>query len=800
MDRTDGLGHLKSEEWNRLTELVGRFESAWQTAASAGETVDLREFVPSEDDPLRRAALLELIKTDLEIRWRQGPGVTLEYYLERFPELGGAEAVAPDLIYEEYRIRQLYGDRPPLDSYRALFSAQFAALEQLIHDQPLPTRSKASGEPTPRPSPAPSSGKVPAGAGQILSIGGGYELLEYLGGGGFGNVWRARAPGGVDVAVKRISRPLEHSERQRELQALELIKQLRHPYLLQTHAFFSLPDELIIVMELADGSLRDRLKQYRKDGKTGIPPRELLSYFHEAAEALDFLHAQHMQHRDVKPDNILFQQRHAKVADFGLARELSMDKSVMDSGSGTPPYTPPEVWLGKIKPGADSDQYSLAVSYFELRMDRRLYPGTAMMDLMMAHCEGKPDLSQLGPAEREALARALEKNPAKRYPTCLEFVQALEAALASELKISHLDRTFVQSGNRAAKSERTGEPTDPNTILPDGGLSRRMTDEQAGRPRLAPSLDDTKPGWRPSKQVKKLPTRKPRFLKGAAMALLLVCAAIALYALVHEMWLRPKTKEVDFLPDGVVKTEGAEIRVLGDKRYYDRINVLLPDKTPMEFVLIPPTENVPAFYIMVDKVSVDEFRRFAATGVALSFPGWSKVPVNTVDPDRPVMYVYVEDAYQFARSLGGNLPTASQWDAASGYFRPGRGVRPFLGPYQDCDAPWDGKVSVALKEPTKRHAGKNDYVEIEEFGARVNDLAGNGREWTRTIFKSTEVVPLVRKELKADARVVVRGQSYFGDIPLRYKDFDPKDPEVIPNTHAYLSSDNDIGFRVVIEP
>src|SRR5262249_5337509 len=157
--------------------------------------------------------------------------------------------------------------------------------------------------------------------------------------------WRARAPGGVDVAVKRISRPREHSERQRELQALELIKRLRHPYLLQTHAFFSLPDELIIVMELADGSLRDRLKHYRKDGKTGIPPRELLGYFHEAAEALDFLHAQHMQHRDVKPDNILFQQHHAKVADFGLARELSTDKSLMDSGSGTPPYTPPEVWL-----------------------------------------------------------------------------------------------------------------------------------------------------------------------------------------------------------------------------------------------------------------------------------------------------------------------------------------------------------------------------------------------------------------------------------------------------------------------
>src|SRR5438067_5209817 len=115
----------------------------------------------------------------------------------------------------------------------------------MVHDQPLPTRSKIPIKPV-EPLPSPPPARPPDGAGQILSVGGGYEMLEYLGGGGFGNVWRARAPGGVEVAIKRIRRPLDHDERQRESQALELIKQLRHPYLLQTHAFYTLADEMII--------------------------------------------------------------------------------------------------------------------------------------------------------------------------------------------------------------------------------------------------------------------------------------------------------------------------------------------------------------------------------------------------------------------------------------------------------------------------------------------------------------------------------------------------------------------------
>ena len=148
----------------------------------------------------------------------------------------------------------------------------------------------------------------------------------------------------------------------------DLIKLLRHPFLLQTQAYSQEDDRLFIVMELADKSLRDRLKECRAAGLQGIPVTELLTYFKESAEALDFLHEKHILHRDIKPENILLLQGHAKVADFGLAKGQQSHMATA-TGSGTPLYMAPEVWRNKLS--AQSDQYSLALAYAELRLDRR---------------------------------------------------------------------------------------------------------------------------------------------------------------------------------------------------------------------------------------------------------------------------------------------------------------------------------------------------------------------------------------------------------------------------------------------
>src|SRR5262249_58318043 len=131
------LGDLRSLDWERLQDLLDPFEAAWHALEGQAGVVALGDFLPPATDPLRRLALIELIKADLEFRWRRGLPVGLETYLQDFPELGAAAALPARLLYEEYRVRQRYGDQPPLADYRSRFPDQFAELRRLLTDEPL---------------------------------------------------------------------------------------------------------------------------------------------------------------------------------------------------------------------------------------------------------------------------------------------------------------------------------------------------------------------------------------------------------------------------------------------------------------------------------------------------------------------------------------------------------------------------------------------------------------------------------------------------------------------------------------
>src|SRR5262249_36706327 len=205
--------------------------------------------------------------------------------------------------------------------------------------------------------------------------------------GAFAEVYRGTAPGGIPVAIKKIIQPIDRDEAKRELKSLELIKRLKHPFLLATHAFWLSADRLYIVMELADRTLRDRLRGCPPG--TSLPPAELIAYTAQAAQALDYLHGEDVLHRDIKPENILLVRGLVQRGAFGLARNLPGNQ-LSPPGAGTPRYMAPEAWRGTVN--RQSDQYSLALTYAELRLGRPPFPSQgSVMEVMLAHLQSLPD-------------------------------------------------------------------------------------------------------------------------------------------------------------------------------------------------------------------------------------------------------------------------------------------------------------------------------------------------------------------------------------------------------------------------
>src|SRR6266542_4329740 len=260
----------------------------------------------------------------------------------------------------------------------------------------------------------------------------GYRLIEPLGSGGFGEVWKCEAPGGLFKAIKFVfgnlnSLDVEGARAEQEQQALERVKAVRHPFVLGMEQIKIIDGELVIVMELADKNLHDHYVECQAAGLVGIPRDDLLRYLRDAAEALDYMCEEYeLQHLDIKPRNLFLVSDRVKVADFGLVKHLERTGSSGLLGGVTPLYAPPETFTGKIT--RTSDQYSLAIVYQELLTSQRPFSGKNARMLANQHMHEEPELRALPEAERPIVARALSKDPEKRFPRCLAFLRALHNA------------------------------------------------------------------------------------------------------------------------------------------------------------------------------------------------------------------------------------------------------------------------------------------------------------------------------------------------------------------------------------
>src|SRR6516162_9942305 len=172
----------------------------------------------------------------------------------------------------------------------------------------------------------------------------GYRLIEPLGNGGFGEVWKCEAPGGLFKAIKFVygnlnSLDVEGARAEQEFKALTRIKEVRHPFVLSLERIEVVGGELLIVMELADRSLHDLYMECQTAGMVGIGRDSLLRYIRDAAEALDHMNEKHnLQHLDIKPRNLFLISDRCKVADFGLVYHLGRQSTSGPLGGVTPLY------------------------------------------------------------------------------------------------------------------------------------------------------------------------------------------------------------------------------------------------------------------------------------------------------------------------------------------------------------------------------------------------------------------------------------------------------------------------------
>ena len=342
-----------------------------------------------------------------------------------------------------------------------------------------------------------------------------HTLKERLGVGEFGEVWKASGPGGSNKALKII--PLEGSKGLQEYYGIRRVREVRNVYLaavsdiwfldeqgrsldneamdmmeaeikggqmnlgktLDLNAVF--PKTLVVSMELCDKTLGELLKEKIASGEQGIPVEELLRYMENAAIGIDYLNEPRhpplfmeqgisvqrqegdkvsLIHGDVKPDNIMLFGNSVKVCDFSLAKALGGKEQLRKSltkPAGTVVYMAPESWRGKTT--TKSDQYSLAITYCELRTGSWPYTEKAkssFFEMQEAKEHESLDLSGLSEGEQTIIRRATSRDPEQRYDSCVEMVKALRLAITG---------TETDYSDRVSKSEKKSSMLIPLLLL-----------------------------------------------------------------------------------------------------------------------------------------------------------------------------------------------------------------------------------------------------------------------------------------------------------------------------------------------
>lgn len=306
-----------------------------------------------------------------------------------------------------------------------------------------------------------------------------YEILEELGRGAMGRVYKARDPQ-IDrlVAIKLMlpgeelpSAQVEEwrARFQREARA---VGRLTHPHIVALHDLGEAEGRPYLVMEYVQGQSLEAILGERRS----LPAELAVALTAQVAEALDYAHRQGIVHRDVKPGNILVTGgQTAKVTDFGIARLGEGDLTRTGFILGSPSYMSPEQVSGLALDGR-SDLFGLGAVLYELLSGEKAFPGETISTITyrIVHEEPTP-LKRLNPAFPAALdaclRRALAKDPARRYARGADLARELRGAVALGTATAQLAPTLADGSARPARPPAPKRAPPPPPPPRRGGTS-----------------------------------------------------------------------------------------------------------------------------------------------------------------------------------------------------------------------------------------------------------------------------------------------------------------------------------------
>jgi tetratricopeptide (TPR) repeat protein len=446
---------LPGTDSSRLEEIVEQFEQAWQR----GSHPDLDSFRPFAGEH-SRSVLVELVHVDLECRLKAGESARIEHYLERYPELADDPGTALDLLLSEYELRCrtegqvpfaefVRRSRPFRDALRQRRPGRAAAAPTpggtaVTADDTDARAAAPSGRQSASPMTLPLTGASaeehrPAPAANAPRRIGDYEILEVLGRGGMGVVYKAR-----QVALKRLvalkmilgGAPDDPKVLERFRLEAEAAARLQHPNIVQIYEVGEHDGRPFFSLEFVEGGSLDR-----KLAAAPLANADAAALVETLARAVHVAHGHNIIHRDLKPANVLLAADGTpKITDFGLAKQLDGESGRTHSGAvlGTPSYMAPEQAEGRLPDiGPWTDVYALGAVLYEVLTGRPPFQGRSMYETLEQVRHQEPVAPRLlqpkVPVDLETIClKCLHKEPRRRYATALELAEDVRRFRAGE--------------------------------------------------------------------------------------------------------------------------------------------------------------------------------------------------------------------------------------------------------------------------------------------------------------------------------------------------------------------------------